>query len=195
MSRASRRQQQPQPVPTPSSTTRASVDDPGGRERSGLRLPPGVGRTPRGDEAPVPAGKGSIANSLRQLDERLAQAQPRGIPSGTGRQMGPLFFDPEGADFTPWINHFKNEVYRNWIMPQAVMLGFRGHCDFEFTVQRDGTMSGVRLIKSSGTAALDRAAQNALLGSRLHQLPADFSPDSVTMQVSFYYNEGGERES
>jgi TonB family protein len=61
--------------------------------------------------------------------------------------------------------------------------------DLEFTVQRDGRMTDVRLLKSSGTPALDRAARNALLGSRLHALPADFGPALVTMQVSFFYNQ------
>jgi len=103
--------------------------------------------------------------------------------------MGPLFFDPEGADFTVWVNHFKNEVYRNWIVPQPAILGFRGHVDLEFTVERDGRLTNLRMLKSSGTPALDRAAQNALLGSRLMALPADYRPARVSMQVSFFYNE------
>jgi outer membrane biosynthesis protein TonB len=44
-------------------------------------------------------------------------------------------------------------------------------------------------VKSTGTPALDRAAQNALLGSRFLPLPADFGPPRVTIQGSFYYNE------
>jgi protein TonB len=104
--------------------------------------------------------------------------------------MGPLFFDPQGADFTAWINHFKNEVYRNWIVPPSVLMGARGHVDLEFTVQRDGSMIDIRLLKSSGTVSLDRAARNALLGSRLHALPAAFGPPTVTMQVTFFYNQG-----
>ena len=104
--------------------------------------------------------------------------------------MGPLFFDPEGADFTVWINHFKNEVYRNWIVPQPALMGFRGHVDIEFTVERDGRISSLRVLKSTGTPALDRAAQNALLGSRLMPLPADYAPARITMQGGFYYNEG-----
>jgi protein TonB len=112
------------------------------------------------------------------------------VQGGAGRQMGPLFFDPEGADFTGWINHFKNEVYRNWIVPQAALFGFRGgHVDIEFWVERDGSMTQVRILKSSGTPALDRAAQNALTGSRLLALPSDFGPQRVHMQVSFFYNE------
>lgn len=101
--------------------------------------------------------------------------------------MGPLFFDPAGADFTVWINHFKNEVYRNWILPQSALLGFKGEVDLAFVVARDGTLVGLTLVRSSGTAALDRAARNALQGSRLLPLPAEYGPSEITMQVRFVY--------
>jgi protein TonB len=113
-----------------------------------------------------------------------------GLGNATGQQMGPLFFDPEGADFTAWINHFKNEVYRNWIVPQSALMGaVRGHVDLEFSVQRDGTLAEIRLVKSSGTPALDRAAANALIGARFLPLPSDYRPDRISMQVSFFYGE------
>ena len=97
--------------------------------------------------------------------------------------MAGLYFDPQGADFTLWINRFKDEVYRNWIMPQAALFGAaRGHVDFEFTVERDGTVSALRLLKSSGTASLDRAAQYALTSSRLLPLPDDYGPPRVTIR-------------
>jgi protein TonB len=160
----------------------------------GLKMPPGLlGTGSRGEEGsrakPGPQGP-SIAQSLRNLDHRLKEDGQRGLVTGTGQQMGPLFFDPEGADFTVWINHFRGEVYRNWIMPQPALLGFRGHVDLEFTVERDGSLTNLHLLKSSGTPALDKAAENALLGSRLMRLPSDFGPPRVTMQVSFFYNEG-----
>lgn len=137
---------------------------------------------------PRPPGGPSIAGSLRNLEERLAEAGPRGLESGAGQQMGPLFFDPQGADFTAWINHFRSEVYRNWIVPPSVSLGARGHVDLEFRVERDGRLSALRIVRSSGTAALDRAARNALLGGRFLPLPNDFRPAQVAMQVSFFYN-------
>ena len=160
----------------------------------GLRLPPGLGRDlPRGQEGaparPGPLGQ-SIAEAMREMERRVARDAQLGIPTGTGQNIGGLFFDPQGADFTRWVNHFKNEVYRNWIMPQPALMGFKGRVDFEFTVERDGTMTGLRLIRSSGTLALDRAAQNALSGSRLLALPDDYGPPRITMQVTFFYNEG-----
>jgi len=135
-----------------------------------------------------PPGVPSIAGSLRNLEERLAEAGPRGLESGVGQQMGPLFFDPQGADFTAWINHFRIEVFRNWIVPPSVSLGARGQVDLEFRVERDGRLSALRIVRSAGTAALDRAAGNALLGGRFLPLPDDFRLAQVVMQVSFFYN-------
>lgn len=189
-----------EPTPPPAQPEQAARVA-GGPEVAGApgqRRPLGVGQAPRGDEGSrlkPGAQEPSITSSLRNFEQRL-QSAPQGaigLASGTGQQMGPFFFDPQGADFTVWLNHFKNEVYRNWIVPQPALMGFRGHVDLEFTIARDGSMSGVRLLKSSGTPALDRAAQNALLGSQPMRLPSDYAPDSVTMQVTFFYNEAPER--
>jgi protein TonB len=178
--------------------------------RPGLQLPPGLngagtlgdggqrGREGRPEPTLVPgggmAGPTSFDRSARaamdQVARRMRQEAQLGIPTGTGKDLGGLYFDPQGADFTLWIQHWKDEVYRNWIVPQSVFLGFRGHVDIEFTVERDGTISSVRLVKSAGTASLDRAAQNALTSSRLLRLPDDYGPPRLVINVTFFYNEG-----
>jgi TonB family protein len=170
--------------PAPSATRPGGAS---GAEGGGL-VPPSVA------DAPTP---GPILASLRRFEAGGGDAGPFGVPTGAGGQMGPLFFDPEGADFTAWIQRFKNEVYRNWIVPPSAGFGWSGQVDFEFVVDRSGAMTEVRLLQSSGTGAYDRAARNALLGSRLLPLPADFAPATVTMKVGFVYNggapEGGRR--
>jgi len=162
--------------------------------REGLRLPPGLlgGPLPRGEEGrrERPGSLGpQIAGAVDGLSRRLERDAQLGVPTGTGQNLGGLYFDPQGADFTLWINHFKNEVYRNWIVPTAAEFGFRGHVDFVFTVERNGAMSALRMEKSSGTVSLDRAAQNALTSSRWDPLPDDYGPPRVTMRVTFFYNE------
>lgn len=184
----------PPPTPAPAAETAEAraAGGPAAPGEPGLRLAPGNGKMVRGADGAggrPGAPKPSITDSLRNLEQRIPDAGQLGLASGTGQQMGPLFFDPQGADFTLWINHFKNEVYQNWIIPQPALMGFRGHVDLEFTVERDGTLTNLKLLKSSGTAALDRAAQNALLGSRLLALPSDYGPPRVAMQVTFYYSE------
>jgi len=179
--------------------------------RPGLQAPPGLsgagslgdggqrGREGRPESSQVP-GLGlagpptsfdrSARAAMDQVARRMREEAQLGIPTGTGKDLGGLYFDPQGADFTLWIQRFKDEVYRNWIVPQAVFLGFRGHVDIEFTVERDGTISAVRLVKSAGTASLDRAAQNALTSSRFLRLPDDYGPPRLTINVTFFYNEG-----
>lgn len=135
------------------------------------------------------AGAGACArNPPPATADRAEAGQPR-------RQvMGPLYFDPQGADFTAWFTVFMDEVYRNWIVPQAALLSSRGRVDFEFSVERSGAVSSLRMLKTSGVAALDTASEHALVRSRLAELPADFGPQRVMMKVSFFYNEPPARE-
>jgi TonB family protein len=182
------------PVPTPApQVARGGSETPETPGREGLRLPPGLlgPSLPRGDEATRRA-EGGIGSSVDEaVDEvtrrRLAQDGALGIPSGTGGNYSGFHFDPQGADFTVWLNHAKNQVYRNWIMPQAALMNFGGHVDFEITFERDGSVSALQMLKSSGTVSLDRAARNALTSSSFMALPDDYGPPRVTMQVTFYY--------
>jgi TonB family protein len=137
----------------------------------------------------TPGRSGPIQASLRRLEASgIGDPGPLGVVSGTGGQMGPLFFDPQGADFTEWAQRFKNEVYRNWIVPPAAIMGWGGgEVQFQFVVDRSGAVSDVTVVSSSGIAAYDRAARNALLASRLLSLPADYAPATLTINVIFGY--------
>lgn len=183
----------PTPVPVPESVRRAQGGTAEEREgRAGLRLPPSLaGPMQSGaDGSRESAGTpGALSASLRRLEEQ-GPAGDIGLPDGVGSQVGPLKFDRQGADFTAWVNHFKNEVYKNWLIPQGAFLGMGGEVTIQFTVQRDGTMTDVRLVQSSGIPANDKAARGALLGSLLLPLPADYAPPSVTMLVTFLYGRG-----
>jgi protein TonB len=131
----------------------------------------------------VPAAVVEVTGSTERHD-RLA------LPPGTEQDIGGLHFDSQGADFSSWIDAFKHEVYRNWVVPQAAELGSaRGHVDFEFTVEKNGSMSALRMVKSSGTVSLDQAARSALASGKFTALPNDYAPPRVTMQVTFFYNE------
>jgi protein TonB len=184
------RRPDPTPVPQVAEKTGDTEETPG---RRGLRLPPGLmgPPVPRGDEGGRRGSPGieeSMEEAIEDVSRRIARDTRLGIPTGTGQSLEGLRFDPQGADFTLWINDFKNQVYRNWIVPQAAMF-YSGHVDFEFTLERDGSMSALRMLKSSGTSSFDRAARNALTASRFMELPDDYGPPRVTMQVTFYYNE------
>lgn len=174
---------------TPESERQAGAGRGADAERSGMELPNGGRMTmPRADDprAAGPSG-GILSATTRSVERALRERRDMTQMEVPGFQMGPLFFDPEGADFTRWINHFKSEVYRNWIIPEPARLGVRGQAAFEFTVDRNGRVSRITLLSSSGMSALDRAASNALQGSDLMALPDDYPESSVTMRVTFVY--------
>jgi TonB family protein len=137
-----------------------------------------------------------MLNEPSQL--RLAGAPPAPVAAAgpvigeeSGSRMSGLRFDPQGADFAAWVEHFKGAVHQQWRVPDAAVSGaVGGEVDFEFAVERDGSMSAIRMRKSSGTTSLDRAAANALENSRFQPLPEGYSGQSVMMQVTFTYGAG-----
>lgn len=153
-----------------------------GRDAEPLRLPPG-GRIPQ------PANPRSLAQAAQEtLERRLSGGGPIGDPGGSLLRIGGLAFDPQGADFTAWANHFKNELYRNWIPPQSYFLGLgSGEVILQFEVDRSGRVHGLRMVKGTGSSALDRAAANAVQGAQLLPLPADYRPDRLAFSLTMTY--------
>src|SRR6266540_1412706 len=159
----------------------------------GLRLPPGLGRDiPRGRDGsparPGPIGQ-SIPGAVQRLEERLEREANLGAPTGTGQKTSGFYFDPQGADFTQWLSRFNSELDRNWIAPQPALMGFHGTVAFEMIIERDGTMSSLRMVRSTGNAALDRSVRNALIGSRLLPLPGDYRPARLPLTLTVGINE------
>ena len=159
----------------------------------------GVSLGEGGRPAPTPVRAGSVPlqgpihAALERFETTAVSPGALGVASGTGGKMGPLDFDPQGADFTLWVQRFVNEVYRNWILPPSAVMGLPGEVPIEFVVDREGKILEARILESSGVGAYDRAARNALLASRFFPLPKDYRPDTVTMRATFIYNrrEGG----
>jgi TonB family protein len=151
-----------------------------------------VGEGGRLVQGPVRPGSvppaGPIHAALQRFETTAVSPGALGVPSGTGGQMGPLDFDPQGADFTAWVQRFINEVYRNWILPPSAVMGLIGEVPIEFVVNRDGSVLEARILQTSGVPAYDRAARNAILASRFFPLPKDYRPDTVTMRATFIYN-------
>lgn len=186
LTRAARGTAGTQPAPRPAVEAGAGPASPS-TVRTGV-APPGRSAGP----PPVPAGRLDLESALaRAVGEDRARAEAAGSPDG----VGPLRFDPQGADFTRWVQHFKTEVYRNWIVPPSVAWGWGGRAGFEFTVDRSGRIVSLVDLETSGTGALDRAARNALRASSLLPLPSDYAFPTVSMRVTFDYGPGRRAEA
>ena len=63
----------------------------------------------------------------------------------------------------------------------------------ELFILQNGSMSGLRMIESSGDAALDRPAWGSITGCNpFPPLPVEFKGPYLGLRFSFYYNESPE---
>jgi protein TonB len=77
--------------------------------------------------------------------------------------------------------------YQN--MPEVIRLGLKGVVVIRFTIQRDGRITDITTLQSSGVPPFDFAAAKAIeLASPLAPLPKDFPEPDERVTAAFYYN-------
>ena len=189
----------PAPAPIASIKTGSSG---GGGSRSPVPIMAGGGSSgskhgggsPGPAPAPSKAGSGSGGGSSGpSLAVAPSVPAPRGGGSGQGVQGNPEK-DGEGRpslaaekdiDFGPYMADLQRRIKRAWFPPKGneskrVMVVFKVH--------RNGTMSNLRLARSSGLAIADQAALKAVTNAApFRPLPAG-APEDVDIQFTFDYN-------
>lgn len=82
-----------------------------------------------------------------------------------------------------YIQAMSAAIRRNWKQQHGVA----GANTVRFTIERDGSVTGVQLIEPSGIYALDRESQSTMLNVRLPGLPAEFTEPRLTIRLIFEY--------
>lgn len=112
----------------------------------------------------------------------------------TDRREGmEILSDTRGVDFGPYMRRVHDTVQMHWdpLIPESAKppVMKKGVVVIEFTISKDGKISGMKLIASSGDVALDNAAWGALTyATPLPNLPRQFSGDFIQLRARFYYN-------
>jgi protein TonB len=132
----------------------------------------------------------SMGNSLRNLQQFL---QTQSVNTDAGDSQDPnnadIKFDAKGVDFNPWLRRFVAQIKRNWLVPQAAMM-MKGHVVIQFNVLRNGTITDLRIVQTSGIPPFDLAAFNSLkLSNPTLALPTEYPDDKAFFTVTFHYNE------
>jgi TonB family protein len=132
------------------------------------------GRTPtRGSE--VTPGS-TIANTG-------VRGQGFGLTTGGGGGSGSQL-DVDNFCCPDYIQLMVQQVYANW----DYRVERPGLTVVKFTIQRDGRITDVALMRSSGFTAHDMNAQRALVRTRqLSPLPAQFPNPTLGVQLTFDY--------
>ena len=87
------------------------------------------------------------------------------------------------------VNRIRVNWYANMPMP-LLQTGLKGVLTIRFTIHRDGHLTDITILTSSGIPPYDFAAKKAIeLSSPLNPLPKDFPEETERVTCMFYYNE------
>jgi len=167
------------------------MEPPKGTNGAAESTPPPPPEAPTILPAPAtPAGTpgDGLANSLRNLQKTLRNENFSNENGGQTQQDAQISFDSKGVDFGWWLRRFVAQVKGNWFIPQAAMV-LKGRVVITLNIHRNGTITDITVIQSSGIQSLDNAAVNALKTSNpTVALPAEYPENSVLFTVTFLYN-------
>lgn len=107
---------------------------------------------------------------------------------------GPVILsDTRGFNFGPYLARVVYVVRRNWyaVIPESARLGEKGRVALVFEIVRDGSVPQLRLLASSGSPALDRAALASIRASNpFPPLPEAFTGKHLVLEFIYFYNMG-----
>jgi len=181
--------QSQQPSQQPAAQSGAPAQ-PANQQVASLNTPPLPGR---GRALPDFGGPASAGAVIQQAARAASERRGGGGESGDYGN-GPAFAktaqrgdfevlsDTLGVDFAPYLQRMRLQIMNNWmnLIPEAARAPLRkkGLVVIEFSVLKDGTVTGVRLVGPSGDVSLARAAFGAITASNpMPQLPTDFRGD------------------
>ena len=106
-------------------------------------------------------------------------------------EMPTILSDTRGVDFGPYLARIIHIVRQNWIavIPESARLGEKGRTGIVFEILKDGSVPQLRLVASSGSDPLDRAAMNGIHASApFPPLPGNLQAITWSSSSSFLYN-------
>lgn len=132
--------------------------------------------------SPMP-GLFPTGERLSELARRYEAEAPKGE---TGKVLN---LNTSELRYQRYLINMKNRIEYLWEYPLvASRNGWQGKLDMEFTIRRDGTVSDVKLVKSSNYPVLDDGAITVLrLAAPFAPFPDDFAVDEITIKGEFVY--------
>ncbi len=157
---------------------------------------------PQIEKPPVKFGGAVSAGSAIDQAARAA-AQTRGGYGGDGGDFGlsqgkpggvmgqaEILSDTMGVDFEPYLRRIVHDVRQNWIplIPESAVMK-KGWATVDFYILKDGSVTGVKPVASSGDVTLERPAYGSITSSNpFPPLPKEFPGEYLLIRLRFLYN-------
>ncbi|MBI4949752.1 MAG: energy transducer TonB [Deltaproteobacteria bacterium] len=153
-----------------------------------------------GEGAGVGAGTGRGASATTHIqpprpnlfltDDRIAElAKEYETDAPKGEKGKTLQLNTSELRYQKYLINMKSRIESRWDYPDsAARNGWQGVLRLDFSINKDGTLRDVKLVKSSNYPALDDAAVTALrLASPFPPFPDDFGIEEINIKGSFEY--------
>jgi TonB family protein len=194
----------PNPPPGGASASASEPPPPTPKKDEGLHLNDVSPETGDGHDARQRLQVSTPGEAIQQSLQAAARGRNNG-PPGPGEGMAQfqnfhpnfsteapmILSDTMGVDFGPYLARVVYIVRRNWysVIPESARLGEKGRVAIIFEIVKDGSVPELRLVRSSGSDALDRAAVAGIHASApFPPLPAEFTGNHLVLQFIFLYN-------
>ncbi len=115
--------------------------------------------------------------------EPVSSGGPSGSPSGTGGDAGGGQGDD--FDFGAYLSEVQKRIKKTWHPPRGPD---SQNVTLKFKVLADGTATNIRLVKSSGLAATDDAAKEAIVNASPFPALPKSAGDDIDIKFTFDYN-------
>lgn len=182
--RSERLPEAPRQTPAP---TAAAIPAP---EREGLRLggpSQGAPSLPGRAGSPPSAGAGPARPSLR---DQIASLGSGLTEQGGGPAKRTIDLDSRERQFVDYLSRLKIRIQREWDYPEeAQRSGISGELLMVFTLNKAGSLTFIRLVRSSGFPILDEEALRAVkISAPFEPFSSQMGDEPLNIQASFYYS-------
>jgi len=152
----------------------------------GNTLNPDAGHNRASAQAPAARFRPNLLLS----DSKVSELSRRYQGSGPHTKSKTLMLNTTEIKYQKYLIELRHKIEQYWEYPRsAAMRGWEGKLFIDFTIKRDGTISDIRLSRSSRYPILDDAAITALkLSSPFTTFPKNFEIDELKIHGQFVYN-------
>ena len=138
----------------------------------------------------APAGEGGRPLHLYPTGERLAVLSEDYAKTAPKAEKGKkLALNTSEHRYWYYMSGVKRKIELQWDYPDiAIRKGQQGKLFVTFSINRDGTVKSLKLVRGSGYPTLDNAALNAIrLAASFHPFPEEFEIEDLTIEANFEY--------
>ncbi len=190
------------PAPALKAEEKGAVHDNSSRESMSRELP---SQGSQGASPVVPGSVGSRGTTGSQigpaipkpgpsLREKLFDTEVMGkVAKREEEHDNGITFDTKEFKYESYMMKLKERIEGIWkYPPEAAMRGIHGDLLIRFTIEKNGRLSDVELLRTSGYRDLDEAAMQALReGAPYWPLPDEWGRDELPVTGHFVYSNYG----